>query len=105
MDTKEYFIGLLKQKQAELQAKGDDRYPRRSDFSEREVMGIKAHLGPWPRALEAAELKPSDAAAREEKRLQRRIEAKRRKTAEKIKKQASQSAKDAADPANSQSFH
>ena len=58
MDTKEYFIGLLKQKQAELQAKGDDRYPRRSDFSEREVMGIKAHLGPWPRALEAAELSP-----------------------------------------------
>ena len=51
-------IALLQQKQKQLAADGLCRYPQRSDFSEDEVVAIKAHLGPWPRALEAAGLKP-----------------------------------------------
>ncbi len=65
-----------------------DRFPRRSDFSEEEVVAIKAHLGPWPRALEAAGLKEPRAESRLDKNRERRIRAKRnrRLTAEAIKK-------------------
>ena len=56
--TKEECIRLLCEKYAELQAQGSNRYPQRSDFTEREVVAIKAFLGPWPRALEAAGVKP-----------------------------------------------
>lgn len=51
-------IRLLKDKQLELTKKGSGRYPKRSDFGDEEVVAIKAFLGPWPRALEAAGLKP-----------------------------------------------
>jgi len=34
------------------------RLPNKSDFSGEEVSAIKRVLGPWPRALEAAGLKP-----------------------------------------------
>ena len=51
-------IFWLQQMQAQLLAKGIQRYPKRSDFSVEQVVAIKAHLGPWPRALEAAALKP-----------------------------------------------
>jgi hypothetical protein len=34
------------------------RLPTRADFSETDIVFIKAHLGPWPRALETAGLKP-----------------------------------------------
>ncbi len=56
--TKSDCLILLREKQAELSAKGELRYPKRSDFSEQEVVAIKAFLGPWPRALEAAGIKP-----------------------------------------------
>ena len=56
--TKEDCIVLLREKQAQLHAQGFDRYPQRSDFTNEEVVAVKAHLGPWPRALEAAEIKP-----------------------------------------------
>lgn len=56
--TKQDCLALLQEKQALLTAQGEHRYPKRSDFSEREVVAIKAFLGPWPRALEAAGLKP-----------------------------------------------
>ena len=56
--TKEDCLCLLSEKYKELQAQGLSRYPQRSDFSEREVVAIKAFLGPWPRALEAANVKP-----------------------------------------------
>lgn len=56
--TKSDCLILLREKQAELSAKGELRYPKRSDFSEREVVAIKAFLGPWPRALEEAGIKP-----------------------------------------------
>ena len=45
-------LWLLQQKYEEV-----GRYPKRSDFSEKEVVAIKAFLGPWPRALEAAGVK------------------------------------------------
>ncbi len=49
---------LLREKQAMLKDQGENRYPKRSDFSEAEVMAIKSFLGPWPRALETAGIKP-----------------------------------------------
>ena len=43
---------LLREKEQEL-----DRHPRKEDFDEVTRSRIKAFLGPWPRALEAAGLK------------------------------------------------
>ncbi len=74
--TTESAITLLKTKYAELDC---TRYPRRSDFSEAEVMAIKAHLGPWPRALEAAGIKPPRDDAKKQRTLDKRIRAKRLK--------------------------
>lgn len=34
------------------------RLPKRTDFDDKTVCFIKQKLGPWPRALEAAGLKP-----------------------------------------------
>ena len=61
-DTKhkrEDCLSMLKEKYEELQRLGMDRYPQRSDFSEADVVAIKAFLGPWPRALELAGIKPT----------------------------------------------
>ena len=55
--------------------KHPDRYPKRSDFTDEQVRDIKAALGPWPRALEAAGLKEENP-ERTEKRVQKRIRAK-----------------------------
>lgn len=55
--SKEYCIFLLQSKKKQLENDGLARYPSRSDFSVDEVIAIKAHLGPWPRALEKAGLK------------------------------------------------
>ncbi len=47
---------LLRQKHKEL-----GRLPRKADFDNATCSRIKAFLGPWPRALEAAGLKePKD---------------------------------------------
>ncbi len=72
-------VALLQQKQAALRIAGEQRYPRRTDFTEEEVVAIKAHLGPWPRALEAAGIKaPRDADGEHaEKIRQKRIRQKR----------------------------
>lgn len=43
---------LLRQKQKEL-----SRLPQKADFDTATCSQIKAFLGPWPRALEAAGLK------------------------------------------------
>ena len=56
--TKADAILLLQQKAQQLKQQGQDRYPQRSDFGDKEVVAIKAFLGPWPRALEAAGIKP-----------------------------------------------
>ncbi len=76
--TKEDCIALLRSVSARLAEAGDGRLPRRSDFSEREVCAIKAHLGPWPRALEAAGLKSPREGDRLERNREKRIRAARR---------------------------
>ena len=58
MEGKEKAKHLLTDMAKKLSDAGEDRYPKRSDFADDEVVLIKAHLGPWPRALEAAGLKP-----------------------------------------------
>ena len=79
---KEDCILLLKNKYEELSQSGLCRYPQRSDFSESEVVAIKAFLGPWPRALEAAGIKPPRETDRKEKNTEKRIRAKRARNAE-----------------------
>jgi SRSO17 transposase len=69
----------LRRAQEQLLAQGSSRYPQRSDFTEDEVVAIKAHLGPWPRALEAAGLKPvrdadgQRAAQQKERRIRQKL--------------------------------
>lgn len=79
--SKEDCISLLKNKYNDLQSSGLSRYPQRSDFSDREVVAIKAFLGPWPRALETAEIKPSRDDGKLQKNKEKRIRAKRAKIA------------------------
>lgn len=79
-------IALLQSMQVKLHSRGLNRLPQRSDFTEAEIVQIKAHLGAFPRALEAAGLKPRDPAAAERKQA-KRIAQKRRRTAAKIRQQ------------------
>ena len=72
---KQSCIDLLKQKQAEIAG----RYVRRSDFSDEDAAAIKSFLGPWPRALEAAEIKPPRDFSRIEKNREKRARAKARR--------------------------
>ena len=52
-EKKAWAEDLLHQKHAEL-----GRLPTKKDFDNASCSRIKAYLGPWPRALEAAGLKP-----------------------------------------------
>lgn len=73
--TRDECINLLLNKYREM---GEGSvYPKRSDFSEREVVAIKACFGPWPRALEAAGIKPQRDGDRKEKNREKRARAKR----------------------------
>ena len=76
--TREECIALLQKKQTELYAGGLTRFPQRSDFTDYEVMSIKAFLGPWPRALEAAGLKEPRGDDRLAKNREKRARAKKR---------------------------
>ena len=81
---------LLQARYAALQAAGENRYPRRSDFSEEEVVAVKACFGPWPKALEAAGIKPVNPekqAAKERRRIKAKRDATRKKLEEKQKAQ------------------
>lgn len=78
-------IRLLISKSEQLLSSGQARYPKRSDFTPEEVCAIKAHLGPFPRALEAAGIKPERDGNRLEKNREKRIRAKRNRTAAKKK--------------------
>ena len=80
--TREDCILLLQQMHKRLQAVGEHRYPKRSDFLEREVVAIKAFLGPWPRALETAGIKPPREDDRSARNREKRIRAKQRQNAE-----------------------
>lgn len=70
---------LLQNKYKELMNQGENRYPKRSDFSDREVEAIKAFYGPWPRALEAAGVKPPRDDNKAERNRIKRLNAKRAK--------------------------
>lgn len=63
---------LLSEKAEELKSAGETRYPKRSDFSDEEVVAIKAFLGPWPRALEKSGVKPFDENGAYAHRLEKR---------------------------------
>lgn len=80
-NSREECLALLREKYKALQEAGEDRYPCRADFSEGEVVAIKAFFGPWPRALEAAGVKPPRDGDRLEKNRERRIRAKRERNA------------------------
>ena len=84
--TKQDCIDLLVHKYAEL---GKEHFPKRSDFSDREVVAIKAYLGPWPRALEAAGIKAPRDDGHAEKNKQKHIRSKRLRTKAKLAKRAS----------------
>ena len=79
--SKEDAINLLKEKYERILKTGENRFPKRSDFSEKEVVAIKAFLGPWPRALELAGIKESRDDNKAQKNKKKRILAKRRKNA------------------------
>ena len=77
---------LLRQKSGEL-----GRLPKKEDFDEVTRSRIKAFLGPWPRALEAAGLKvPKDLPEKSKKRKKAATKSKNqtmtaRKKLEKVK--------------------
>ena len=84
--TREDATELLKSKKTELSALGEERFPRRGDFSDAEVEAIKSHLGPWPRALEAAGLKEPRSFDRIEKNREKRRRATVRQREAKLSK-------------------
>ena len=53
MDKKEWACAQIQEKFNEL-----GRLPTKGDFDEKTRVRIKAALGPWPRALETAGVKP-----------------------------------------------
>lgn len=79
--NKEDCLVLLNEKYQELQSQSIERYPQRSDFSDREVVAIKAFLGPWPRALDAAGIKPPRDDDRPQRNKEKRVRAKRTRIA------------------------
>ncbi|MBP3238571.1 MAG: hypothetical protein J6M24_05800 [Lachnospiraceae bacterium] len=81
-EKKDYAIGLLRKKAEEID---EDRLPKKSDFSSEEVNLIKQKLGPWPRALEEAQLKEKPALSAAEKS---RLKRERSKKAAKLRKRA-----------------
>ena len=95
---KEDCILLLQNKYRELQAEGLSRYPQRSDFEEREMVAIKAYLGPWPRALEEAGIKPPKEINRQQRNKEQRIRVKRARiqALKKIKNEQKNSSKQGA---------
>ncbi|MGM9680381.1 MAG: hypothetical protein ACI3XR_02630 [Eubacteriales bacterium] len=78
---RETCIRLLRDMQDRLEKQGEERYPRRSDFSEEQVVAIKAYLGPFPRALEAAGLKPPRSDERIGRTREKRIRSARARNA------------------------
>lgn len=81
--TKDDCVKLLIEKQEFLASRGLERHPKREDFSPEEVVAIKAFLGPWPRALEAAGIKPPPPADRIAKNREKRIQAKQKRIIDK----------------------
>ena len=72
--SREYYIIKLKEI-----AEKEGRLPKKSDFSDYDVMRIKGFFGPWPWALEAAGLKEAKQQARREKNRQKHLAAKEKR--------------------------
>lgn len=83
--SKEDSINLLIDKHKQLIIQGVNRYPKRSDFTDDEVVAIKAFLGPWPRALEIAGIKAPRDDNHLQKNKEKRIKAKRNRNIAKKK--------------------
>ena len=66
-------ISLLRSKYAQ-----GGELPKKSDFTQEEIMAIKSFFGPWPRALEAAGIKEPRDGIRIQHNREKRIRAKRR---------------------------
>lgn len=84
--NREDCIGLLVEKSEWLKAQGEDRLPKRSDFTDYQVMAIKAALGPFPRALETAGLKqenPERLRKKQEKAIRHKRAMRERKLSDK----------------------
>lgn len=62
-EKRQWAAELLRQKAGEL-----GRLPKKEDFDEVTRSRIKAFLGPWPRALEAAGLKAASPKTQSKKR-------------------------------------
>ena len=67
-EKKSWAEELLRQKNEEL-----GRVPRKEDFDEPTRSRIKAYLGPWPRALEAAGLKEVRVVPKKTKKRKRKF--------------------------------
>ena len=67
-DKKSWAIELLRNKQEDL-----SRLPHKDDFDEVTRSRIKAFLGPWPRALEAAGLKEPKALTPKKKKKRKSV--------------------------------
>lgn len=65
-EKKSWAVELLRKKENEL-----GRSPRKDDFDEATRSRIKAYLGPWPRALEAAGLKEAKPLPKKSKKRKR----------------------------------
>lgn len=85
--TKERCLELIRQKHARLCLEENPRLPKKSDFSDNEIMMIKSFFGPFPRALEAAGVKAPRNGI-EQKRRQKRIRAKQNKLRYKLIKRS-----------------
>lgn len=75
--TKEEYLELLK-----AVASKENRFPKKSDFSEEDVNRIKGFFGPWPWALEAAGLKESKQQERRQRNYEKRQHSKMRRKGE-----------------------
>ena len=72
--TREDCLELIRKKYNET-----GKIPEKSDFSDYQVMMIKSHLGPWPRAMESAGVKSPRNDDKLQKRKEKRLRAKQRK--------------------------
>lgn len=73
-EKKQLACSMLRKKSSDV-----GRLPKRSDFSSVQVCFIKQVLGPFPRALEAAGLKPVTKLSAAEKSRRKRQRAKQRR--------------------------
>ncbi|MBP3330000.1 MAG: hypothetical protein J6L89_04110 [Clostridia bacterium] len=71
--NKEYYLKQLKKV-----AERENRLPKKSDFSDYDVMKIKGYFGPWPWALEEAGLKEPKKQKKFDKNRAKRLARKKR---------------------------